>query len=363
LNVRPKCHFCRNLGHCPLDKTIECKLCRNKWILSNPKFFGKKQKSDDWICPCCVKRGGEEPELNRINTTFEHLTSLFPVILSGLFGFDSSYKALAVKDLMSSMSLYKLYMKHTAFIFNENEEKEEVKMEEKVQRVIDALTTKSVAMYNGRYIHNIEALIEMVAEQILKGELSDICCLCFEAKALLALDSACGHCQNKMCLECLTTWYQQLQPGQIVLPSHLLCPFCKQRPHRKTLKKYNKEILTITRCKVELSTRWYHGWCLDCYRVQEAMPRECLRENVPNLTRFRCEECLEKEAAKNKGDADYVEKNSKRCPGCNAPTVKSSGCNHITCRCGVHWCYECGEAKTADTIYEHMDEAHGGIGI
>merc|ERR1719192_1321526 len=127
----------------------------------------------------------------------------------------------------------------------------------------------AAAKYQGRYIHNIEALIEMVSEQILEGELSDICCLCFEPKALVALESACGKCPNKMCLECLT--------------------------------------------------RWYHGWCLDCYRVQRAVPRECLRETVPNITQFRCEECVEKrraeEAAKQQlGEADFVQRNSKKCP-------------------------------------------------
>merc|ERR1719242_480890 len=36
------------------------------------------------------------------------------------------------------------------------------------------------AKYRGRYIHNIEELIENVAQQIMTGKLSDICCLCFQ---------------------------------------------------------------------------------------------------------------------------------------------------------------------------------------
>ncbi|KAK4199561.1 hypothetical protein QBC40DRAFT_254894 [Triangularia verruculosa] len=31
----------------------------------------------------------------------------------------------------------------------------------------------------------------------------------------------------------------------------------------------------------------------------------------------------------------------KRCPRCKAGVEKTEGCNHITCLCGVEWCYRC----------------------
>ncbi|CAL5979128.1 Conserved_hypothetical protein [Hexamita inflata] len=52
--------------------------------------------------------------------------------------------------------------------------------------------------------------------------------------------------------------------------------------------------------------------------------------------------------------------NMKRCPSCKIPTDKISGCNHITCNCGAHWCYVCGKQCTAATIYTHLQEVHGG---
>jgi hypothetical protein len=34
---------------------------------------------------------------------------------------------------------------------------------------------------------------------------------------------------------------------------------------------------------------------------------------------------------------------SRRCPGCTRRTERIAGCNHISCPCGMHWCYECGQ--------------------
>jgi hypothetical protein len=52
---------------------------------------------------------------------------------------------------------------------------------------------------------------------------------------------------------------------------------------------------------------------------------------------------------------------AKRCPRCHTPVFKTSGCNHITCKCGAHWCYVCCRGfDTKDPCYTHMKEAHGG---
>ena len=33
--------------------------------------------------------------------------------------------------------------------------------------------------------------------------------------------------------------------------------------------------------------------------------------------------------------------NSRMCPGCSMWVERTSGCNHMTCRCGTEWCYVC----------------------
>lgn len=41
-------------------------------------------------------------------------------------------------------------------------------------------------------------------------------------------------------------------------------------------------------------------------------------------------------------DQRWLAQHAKRCPGCNAFIQRTGGCNHMTCGCGKHWCWECG---------------------
>jgi hypothetical protein len=38
----------------------------------------------------------------------------------------------------------------------------------------------------------------------------------------------------------------------------------------------------------------------------------------------------------------WLEVNARKCPGCSAFIQRTGGCNHMTCGCGKHWCWECG---------------------
>ena len=50
------------------------------------------------------------------------------------------------------------------------------------------------------------------------------------------------------------------------------------------------------------------------------------------------------------------------CPGCKRPVEKSEACNHISCRCGKHFCYYCGWGPCDDSspVYSHLSECHSG---
>ncbi|KAL0566843.1 hypothetical protein V5O48_015156 [Marasmius crinis-equi] len=51
----------------------------------------------------------------------------------------------------------------------------------------------------------------------------------------------------------------------------------------------------------------------------------------------------------------------KRCPSCRIWIEKTEGCNHMSCKCGAHICWVCMGVFPANTIYDHMNTAHGGI--
>ena len=294
------------------------------------------------------------------------------------------------------MSLYKLYTKYcnsafdyflTTNTMNNQDIKEhkqnESKSDEKeielktdndnfnpmVEEVIKILKKENMK-YDLKAVHNIDELVANIDKTVNYGKLSDICNLCFDKKALNALDSACGRCNNLMCGECLNEWYNQCKAGKIILATHLLCPFCKNKPTIKTMKKYNKEICTIVQFDKNLVSKlmynyseYYFGWCIKCYRIQQAFERVCGANGdlIHNLDNFVCESCKE-EAIRREMQTDeyFLKENFKKCPGCLTATTKTSGCNHITCVCGEHWCYECGKAFDYNVIYDHMSEAHGG---
>jgi len=51
----------------------------------------------------------------------------------------------------------------------------------------------------------------------------------------------------------------------------------------------------------------------------------------------------------------------KRCPSCRVFVQKTEGCNHMTCHCGVHFCWICSKEFDSNSIYRHMSMEHGGI--
>ncbi|KZP26841.1 hypothetical protein FIBSPDRAFT_928499 [Athelia psychrophila] len=51
----------------------------------------------------------------------------------------------------------------------------------------------------------------------------------------------------------------------------------------------------------------------------------------------------------------------KKCPQCAVWIEKIDGCNHMECKCGAHICWVCMGIFDAQSVYEHMNTAHGGM--
>eukprot|EP01023_Acetabularia_acetabulum_P005584 TRINITY_DN12293_c0_g1_i2.p1 TRINITY_DN12293_c0_g1~~TRINITY_DN12293_c0_g1_i2.p1 ORF type:complete len:997 (+),score=162.69 TRINITY_DN12293_c0_g1_i2:64-3054(+) len=332
-NCEPKCHYCRHAQDAP---HVECVVCMNKYIVPD----GTKSVPDPFTCPTCEK----EPNRNK-----QEETSSLKIILdenptlAHVFG--KQYEAF--KHIFEQISYFKLYV---------NEDLRELVfglgMDGKMCPPSN-LQPPKILFFQQKQILEPQKLSKEFMDLVRSGKLQEVCNLCFQDCRLLSLGSACGQCDNLVCKGCLQSWYGETSPGSLVLLSRLLCPFCKRRPKTIVLRNYNRLACTIMGNKAPLRLRgdMYYGWCLKCYKVKEAVERSCSAGEIPVLKGFACEECQVSEAI-NIGD-------TKKCPGCGAPTIKSSGCNHMTCTiCKTDWCYLCANAFAEDQIYGHIESQH-----
>lgn len=322
MNVLPKCHYCREGKHVP---TVSCTLCHNKFVIP-------QKKTDTFVCAQCQtdpKQSIEDAEVSLANLFAENRQ----IILQHL--------GLVLPGDMDP------FVGHSLF-----------KSKDKIQschRIPGAQL-----YYHGKPVLNSEEVFKQIYEWVISGKAEQgLCLLCFEDKSKHALISACGHrrCRTVACSECLFGWYGVPKPGNIVMPTHLACPFCKQSPITQVFKRFNGEALALLRGTGTMDPSWYYAWCNSCYKLKQAVEHVCA-QGVPDIKNFKCEEC-QKDA--------HVPLEGKECPSCGVQTVKSSGCNHITCvvsECKAHWCYQCGFlGQDPNDVYTHMHKTHGGYGF
>jgi hypothetical protein len=156
----------------------------------------------------------------------------------------------------------------------------------------------------------------------------------------------------------LEGWYGLNGPGRIINTGALFCAFCRRAPTAQTLASYGMGIHAVGNLKAAVEERgaWIYGWCNRCGLASRLMERVCAAGAPPEERDWLCDHCHEMVAEWE----SKAELNVKECPGCGTMTEKTRGCNHITCDCGVDWCFLCGGEYAASAIYAHMSESHGG---
>ena len=101
---------------------------------------------------------------------------------------------------------------------------------------------------------------------------------------------------------------------------HLNCPLCK--------KSY------CLKCKTE----WHKDLTCQEYQDNKRYEENMTEEDKLNEKKFK----------------DYVKGNRcKQCPKCKRWVEKKEGCDHISCPCGTHFCYRCGEIRDPINPYKH----------
>lgn len=150
-----------------------------------------------------------------------------------------------------------------------------------------------------------------------------------------------GKSRDLVCMECNTFITSDLLYG-LGLPSTIINQY-----EKAMLDSYvddNPYVKWCTACPLAIELNCGESKNLDC---------EC---DCGELFCFNCGEASHcpvpcKSASKwnkrcgNEAEtAIYIASTCKKCPTCNKILQKKNGCNHITCPCGQHLCWLCGEA-------------------
>jgi len=180
------------------------------------------------------------------------------------------------------------------------------------------------------------------------------CSICLERFHASEIVPACGRrgCHQRVCVPCGLSWYSKNHPGQLLYQRALLCQFCSRVPAPQTLSRIDNNLIALAShiSKKPLNPDMYYGWCIKCLMPKEIAERSCTTE-PPKLNNWQCADCIHGKA---------VTVITKDCPKCTVAISKISGCNHIHCNCGTHWCWKCGDSyPTSGEVYDHMNSQHG----
>ncbi|KAL9658444.1 hypothetical protein ABK040_005988 [Willaertia magna] len=179
-------------------------------------------------------------------------------------------------------------------------------------------------------------------------------------------------CSHEFCKSCLGLNFESLD-----IEKTLCCPSCESELCISDISEIiNDENLleeksTIALNRFILSNKDKFRFCHKCGQICEII--EDNRFDCPVCKKNYCVLCEKSHSGNRKCGEDeenerlfseFLKNNTKPCPKCDNPIEKNSGCNHITCKCGAHFCWEClFLGKNSKEVYEHLNKVHGTIGI
>lgn len=263
LNVRPKCHFCRHDLPCPW---VACATCSNRIIVPEEYRIAGSQPFTCFACESGKKTIIQE-ETNTLALMEENGRDWL--------GFNPDH------DLFHNSSAFKIFSKYGTRAFTGTPAEKE-------------LTLHSKKLFNA------DTLRLKIEGRVATGEVEKgTCSLCFDDMHYHKLLPACGRtgCKQQADDGCLQQWYGGNEPGILLNPLQLRCPFCRRSPVVKTLQKYNPRALAVGDMTAALEDRaWYYAWCVTCGCAKRAVERACADTGLPVIKDFMCEDCTEQAA-------------------------------------------------------------------
>lgn len=345
LRVRPKCFYCRHAGRgskkalegvrkdIGLAPTVECSKCLGR-IIWPEEYRPDGLDMAAYQCPACV--AGKKTIVGE-ETTARKLSS------ENSWDWLLKNEDKTIKDPFNGRTVFYIAS-------NSNLDDLDTKVEILPSANQDGFTIRGKQVRNPDEIK--ASLLNWVSSR--RAE-SATCSLCFSDIRKSDALPACGRsgCHQLICGNCRDSWYGINSPGSILNIPALHCPFCRRRPAPKAISKYRLHQVGGLRAAMDDAGSWIYAWCKDCGFAKQYVERVCAAGAPAEIAGWTCEECDEP-------DLVVEKKRIRCCPGCGVATEKTYGCDHITCPCGTHWCYACGEQS--DEIYVHMEREHGGLG-
>ncbi|MCJ1442235.1 MAG: hypothetical protein MMC23_002728 [Stictis urceolatum] len=387
LNVRAKCHYCRQQPFLPVSKRsidpaprLECHKCLNR-VICPIEYRPSSLVPSEYTCVSCST--GHQ-SITDAETTAQVLSK------ENGTGWLLENKADKLKDPLGGRTLYHQISSAGTADFT---------------TLVTLFPPSSTSGPNltlaGKQIHNTPSLLTHLQSYLHSRRTeAGTCSLCFTSSRKSLLRPSCGRrgCTQRICAPCLNSWYGLNASGRIINIAALHCPFCRRAPTAKTLNSYGMGIHAVGDLKdaVKEAGEWVYAWCAECVRAKRFVERVCARGAPPEVGGFRCEECRvraeeeeKRREAELRAEVERIERagrevdwerreglrvelerrrkgregkvRRRECPGCEVVTERTYGCGHMACPCGVHWCWFCGKRKSEEGIYGHMDREHGGL--
>ena len=195
---------------------------------------------------------------------------------------------------------------------------------------------------------------------------------------------ACGH---RMCKNCAQQGLAAYSGGPPILGLHVGChPTC-QAPiiwadlQALTSPEALQQLMSQARYSSIISRKdqYMRCWSPDCDQLRRISPDtatswscdvcqetycpaccERFEEPMPAHPGVSCQDNQESRLGATYDPAAETTLYAK-CPGCKATVYKETGCLHISCPCGVHFCFGCGAGfGTSSTgVYNHIGTCQG----
>jgi hypothetical protein len=385
LNVRAKCHYCRQQSFESAKKRsnkpqpwLECVQCLSRVIIP------MEYRTKDMAHFKCVACDSERKTIIEVETTAQDLSKENETtwLLENKQG--------KLKEPLSGRSLFHQITSAGSQGFCD-------------QVILFPNAEHQALTLDGKLIRNTPDLIAQLKTWVSRRQRElGTCSLCFSNFRKVDLNPACGRhgCEQRICRDCLGGWYGLNAAGRIINTAALSCPFCRRAPTAKTLHSYGLGIHAVSglREAVANAGEWVYAWCARCANARQYLERVCAAGAPMELNDWICGVCetelteaaerelaalqaelaglglqyrragyerraeVERaiEAARRLKAARKYKEEIKECPQCEVKTQKLNGCGHMACICGTHWCWFCGEKSSPADIYSHMQTEHDG---